>query len=132
MAESTAEPDLPHLGQMLGLLRIHIKHGINLAVCDVRSSDPYVLIKMGNQWKNSFAIEHLKDSLGLLDLSELITDSVVVTQTDPLDSLAVIDSQLVRYVDDIGFAIEHLKDSLGLLDSLVLRTDSAEDHNIGR
>ncbi|KAL5570830.1 hypothetical protein UlMin_020427 [Ulmus minor] len=33
----------------LGLLRIHIQRGVNLAVRDTRSSDPYVVIKMGKQ-----------------------------------------------------------------------------------
>ncbi|KAL5708457.1 Protein C2-DOMAIN ABA-RELATED 5 [Ranunculus cassubicifolius] len=34
---------------LFGLLKIRIKRGINLAVRDVRSSDPYVVIKMGRQ-----------------------------------------------------------------------------------
>ncbi|XP_057459859.1 protein C2-DOMAIN ABA-RELATED 4-like isoform X1 [Actinidia eriantha] len=34
---------------LLGLLRIRIKRGINLAVRDVRSSDPYLVVKMGKQ-----------------------------------------------------------------------------------
>ena len=34
---------------LLGLLKVRVKRGINLAVRDVRSSDPYVLIATGNQ-----------------------------------------------------------------------------------
>ncbi|XP_016901443.2 protein C2-DOMAIN ABA-RELATED 4-like isoform X2 [Cucumis melo] len=34
---------------LLGLLRIRIIRGVNLAVRDVRSSDPYVVVKMGKQ-----------------------------------------------------------------------------------
>ncbi|KAF8389996.1 hypothetical protein HHK36_024516 [Tetracentron sinense] len=34
---------------LLGLLRIRVRKGVNLAVRDVRSSDPYVVIKMGKQ-----------------------------------------------------------------------------------
>ncbi|GFY95399.1 calcium-dependent lipid-binding (CaLB domain) family protein [Actinidia rufa] len=34
---------------LFGLLRIRIKRGINLAVRDVRSSDPYLVVKMGKQ-----------------------------------------------------------------------------------
>ncbi|KAL1318390.1 hypothetical protein AAHE18_05G216500 [Arachis hypogaea] len=34
---------------LMGLLRVRIKRGVNLAVRDVRSSDPYVVIKMGKQ-----------------------------------------------------------------------------------
>ncbi|TMX00009.1 hypothetical protein EJD97_001526 [Solanum chilense] len=37
------------MDNLFGLLRIKIKRGINLAVRDVRSSDPYVVVKMGNQ-----------------------------------------------------------------------------------
>ncbi|XP_054822057.1 protein C2-DOMAIN ABA-RELATED 4-like [Prosopis cineraria] len=33
----------------IGLLRIRVKRGVNLAVRDVRSSDPYVVVKMGKQ-----------------------------------------------------------------------------------
>ncbi|XP_062004542.1 protein C2-DOMAIN ABA-RELATED 1-like [Rosa rugosa] len=34
---------------MLGLLRIHIQRGVNLAVRDMRSSDPYLILRMGKQ-----------------------------------------------------------------------------------
>ncbi|KAL9254856.1 C2-DOMAIN ABA-RELATED 3-like protein [Drosera capensis] len=34
---------------LLGLLRVKVVRGINLAVRDVRSSDPYVTIRMGRQ-----------------------------------------------------------------------------------
>jgi hypothetical protein len=37
------------LETLLGLLRIRVKRGVNLAVRDVRSSDPYVVVKMGKQ-----------------------------------------------------------------------------------
>lgn len=37
---------------VLGLLRIHIQRGVNLAVRDMRSSDPYVIVKMGKQVGN--------------------------------------------------------------------------------
>ena len=33
----------------MGLLRIHVHRGVNLAKRDVRSSDPYVIIRMGKQ-----------------------------------------------------------------------------------
>lgn len=37
------------MDSVLGLLRIRVVRGINLAVRDVRSSDPYVVLKMGKQ-----------------------------------------------------------------------------------
>jgi hypothetical protein len=44
---SNAKPSL--MESLLGLLRIRVKRGVNLAVRDVRSSDPYVVVKMGKQ-----------------------------------------------------------------------------------
>lgn len=40
---------------LLGLLRIRIVRGVNLAVRDVRSSDPYVVVKMGKQVRFSLS-----------------------------------------------------------------------------
>ncbi|KAL6545533.1 Protein C2-DOMAIN ABA-RELATED 4 [Orobanche gracilis] len=37
------------MDNLLGLLRIRVKRGINLAVRDVRSSDPYVVVRLGKQ-----------------------------------------------------------------------------------
>ena len=37
------------MNNLLGLLRIRIKRGVNLAVRDINSSDPYVVVKMGKQ-----------------------------------------------------------------------------------
>ncbi|TYH94762.1 hypothetical protein ES332_A12G061700v1 [Gossypium tomentosum] len=34
---------------LLGLLRIHVQRGVNLAVRDVLTGDPYVVIRMGKQ-----------------------------------------------------------------------------------
>ncbi|KAJ0241177.1 Protein C2-DOMAIN ABA-RELATED 9 [Hirschfeldia incana] len=33
----------------LGILRVHVKRGINLAIRDSTSSDPYVVVTLGNQ-----------------------------------------------------------------------------------
>ncbi|KAL3525523.1 hypothetical protein ACH5RR_013895 [Cinchona calisaya] len=37
------------MDNLLGLLRIHVIRGVNLAVRDVRSSDPYVIVRLGKQ-----------------------------------------------------------------------------------
>ncbi|KAI5407364.1 protein C2-DOMAIN ABA-RELATED 1 [Lathyrus oleraceus] len=34
---------------LLGLLKIHVQRGVNLAIRDVKTSDPYVVIKMDKQ-----------------------------------------------------------------------------------
>ena len=37
------------MDDLLGLLRIRVKRGVNLAVRDVNTSDPYVVVRMGKQ-----------------------------------------------------------------------------------
>ncbi|KAE8662262.1 outer envelope protein 64 [Hibiscus syriacus] len=52
MAESPREEKTKStslMDELLGLLRIRVKRGVILAVRDVRSSDPYVVVKMGKQ-----------------------------------------------------------------------------------
>ncbi|KAF9597828.1 hypothetical protein IFM89_021913 [Coptis chinensis] len=45
----TTDFGLSVMEHLLGLLKIRVCRGINLAVRDVRSSDPYVVIKIGKQ-----------------------------------------------------------------------------------
>ncbi|XP_020217122.1 protein C2-DOMAIN ABA-RELATED 4 [Cajanus cajan] len=49
MEKKSDSPRKSLMENLLGLLRVRIKRGVNLAVRDVRSSDPYVVIKMYNQ-----------------------------------------------------------------------------------
>ncbi|KAE9600216.1 putative C2 domain-containing protein [Lupinus albus] len=46
---SKSETPKSLMENLLGLLRVRVKRGVNLAVRDVRSSDPYVVLKMGKQ-----------------------------------------------------------------------------------
>ncbi|XP_068648355.1 GTPase activating protein 1-like [Aristolochia californica] len=39
------------MDQLLGLLKVRVVRGINLAVRDIRSSDPYCVLRMGNKLK---------------------------------------------------------------------------------
>lgn len=45
MADKKVNP----IGNAMGLLRIRVIRGINLAVRDVKSSDPYVIVRLGKQ-----------------------------------------------------------------------------------
>ncbi|KAK7314646.1 hypothetical protein VNO77_33173 [Canavalia gladiata] len=49
MGDSSDSTPKSLMENLLGLLRVRVKRGVNLAVRDVRSSDPYVVIKMYNQ-----------------------------------------------------------------------------------
>lgn len=37
------------LGHLVGLVKVRVVRGVNLAVRDLRSSDPYVIVRMGKQ-----------------------------------------------------------------------------------
>ncbi|KAF3772497.1 Extended synaptotagmin-3 [Nymphaea thermarum] len=37
------------MDDILGFLRVHVIRGVNLAVRDIRTSDPYVVVRMGDQ-----------------------------------------------------------------------------------
>ena len=54
----TMKPSM--MESLLGLLRIRVKRGVNLAVRDLNSSDPYVVVKMGKQVTNLKLINILK------------------------------------------------------------------------
>ncbi|KDP23927.1 hypothetical protein JCGZ_27087 [Jatropha curcas] len=59
---------------LLGLLRIRVKRGVNLAVRDVRSSDPYVVVKMGRQKLKTRVIKKDVNPEWNEDLTLSITD----------------------------------------------------------
>lgn len=63
------------MDNLLGLLRIRVKSGINLAVRDVRSSDPYVVVKMGKQKLKTRVIKKDVNPVWNEDLTLSITDS---------------------------------------------------------
>ena len=54
----------------MGYLKIHVQRGVNLAVRDIVSSDPYVVLKLSNQVISSFLISNL--SLSSLSLDEFL------------------------------------------------------------
>ncbi|XP_024444665.2 protein C2-DOMAIN ABA-RELATED 4 isoform X2 [Populus trichocarpa] len=75
---------------LLGLLRIHVTRGIDLAIRDIRSSDPYVVVKMGKQKvydKDTFSLD---DKMGdaEFDIRQFI--EVVKMQLDNLPTGTII------------------------------------------
>jgi len=59
----------------LGLLGIHIERGVNLAIRDLVSSDPYVIIKMGKQ--------KVKTRVVKKNLNPEWNDDLTLTISDP-------------------------------------------------
>ncbi|XP_030536863.1 protein C2-DOMAIN ABA-RELATED 2-like [Rhodamnia argentea] len=58
----------------LGLLRIHVHRGINLAVRDLRSSDPYVVVRMGKQTVKTRVVRKNLNPEWNENLTLLVTD----------------------------------------------------------
>ncbi|KAK3024409.1 hypothetical protein RJ639_043367 [Escallonia herrerae] len=84
---------------LLGLLRIHMQRGINLAVRDLRSSDPYVIIKMGRQQK-------LKTRVVRKNINPEWNEDLTLSITDPSlpIKLAVYDKDTFSLDDKMGDA----------------------------
>ncbi|MBA0790177.1 hypothetical protein Gohar_014842 [Gossypium harknessii] len=84
------------MDNLMGLLRVHVKRGVNLAVRDVRSSDPYVVVKMGNQ--------RLKTRIVKKDVNPEWNDDLTLSITDPdiPVSLTVYDHDTFSKDDKMG------------------------------
>lgn len=83
---------------LFGLLKVRVRRGINLAVRDVRSSDPYIVIKMGKQrLKTSVMYNNVNP-----EWNEILTLSVVDTSL-PV-KLTVYDKDTFSADDKMGDA----------------------------
>lgn len=71
--------------QLLGLLRIRVRRGINLAVRDIRTSDPYVVVKMANQRLKTRVIKKDVNPEWNEDLTLSITDPNIPVQIEVYD-----------------------------------------------
>ncbi|KAK9016050.1 hypothetical protein V6N11_007135 [Hibiscus sabdariffa] len=78
---------------LMGLLRIHVHRGVNLAVRDVVSSDPYVVIRMGHQ--------KLKTRVIKKNINPEWNDDLTLSIADPTlpVKLAVYDKDTLRNVE---------------------------------
>ncbi|XP_071707516.1 protein C2-DOMAIN ABA-RELATED 4-like [Rutidosis leptorrhynchoides] len=85
------------MDHLLGLLRVHIHKGVNLAIRDLRSSDPYVIIRMGKQ--------KLKTKVVKRNLTPVWDEDLTLSVVDPLPvKLEVYDRDLFSADDKMGDA----------------------------
>lgn len=91
------------MDNLLGLLRIRIKRGINLAVRDVRSSDPYVVVKLGKQ--------KLKTRVIRKDINPVWNEDLTLSVSDPNlpIRLTVYDHDTFSMDDKMGDAEFNIK-----------------------
>ncbi|XP_031132236.1 protein C2-DOMAIN ABA-RELATED 4-like [Ipomoea triloba] len=97
------------MDSLLGLLRIRIKRGVNLAVRDARSSDPYVIVKMGKQKLRTHVLKRDVNPEWNEDLTLYVTDPSLPIK------LTVYDHDTFSKDDKMGHAeieIKHLLEAL--------------------
>ncbi|XP_076950886.1 protein C2-DOMAIN ABA-RELATED 4-like [Bidens hawaiensis] len=83
---------------LLGLLRIHIHRGVNLAVRDVNTSDPYVIIRMGKQ--------KLKTRVVKKNINPVWDEDLTLSIAEPLPvKLEVYDRDTFSLDDKMGDAV---------------------------
>ncbi|CAA0825510.1 Calcium-dependent lipid-binding (CaLB domain) family protein [Striga hermonthica] len=91
-------PRKSSMDNLLGLLRIRVKRGVNLAVRDVLSSDPYVVIRLGKQ--------RLKTRVIPKDINPEWNEDLTLSVSDPNKpvSLTVYDHDTFSMDDKMGDA----------------------------
>ncbi|PWA41489.1 C2 domain-containing protein [Artemisia annua] len=91
------------MNSLKGLLRIRIKRGVNLAVRDINTSDPYIIIRMGAQKLRTRIMERDVNPVWNEDLTIFVYD------TDLPIKLEVYDHDFFSTDDKMGDAEFHIQ-----------------------
>ncbi|KAL7606271.1 hypothetical protein Lser_V15G19856 [Lactuca serriola] len=85
-----------------GLLRVHVHKGVNLAVRDVRTSDPYVVIQMGKH--------KLKTRVVKKNINPVWDEALTLSVSEPLPvKLEVYDRDTFSLDDKMGDAVFNIQ-----------------------
>ncbi|KAK9084603.1 hypothetical protein Sjap_025014 [Stephania japonica] len=86
------------MGKTIGLVKIIVAQGKQLAVRDFRSSDPYVVVKLDNQTAKTKVINNC--------LNPVWNEEITLSVTEPVGvlNLSVFDKDLFKADDKMGFA----------------------------
>ncbi|CAG7903922.1 hypothetical protein BRARA_G02645 [Brassica rapa] len=87
---------------MLGLLRLHVIRGVNLAIRDSKSSDPYVIVRMGQQKLRTRVVKKNLNPEWNEDLTLSISDPVLPIK------IMVYDRDWFSRDDKMGDAFFHI------------------------
>ncbi|KAG2253394.1 hypothetical protein Bca52824_083530 [Brassica carinata] len=87
---------------MLGLLRLHVIRGVNLAIRDSKSSDPYVIVRMGRQKLRTRVVKKNLNPEWNEDLTLSISDPVLPIK------IMVYDRDWFSRDDKMGDAFFHI------------------------
>ncbi|KAF8105986.1 hypothetical protein N665_0149s0016 [Sinapis alba] len=96
---------------LLGLLRIHVKRGVNLAIRDIASSDPYIVFHFGNKKLKTHVVKQSVNPEWNDDLTLSVTDpnipvKLTVYDKDKLsadDKMGEAEFSIAPYLEAIKF-----------------------------
>uniref|UniRef100_A0ACD5Z7I5 Uncharacterized protein n=1 Tax=Avena sativa TaxID=4498 RepID=A0ACD5Z7I5_AVESA len=97
------------LGHLAGLVRVRVLRGVNLAIRDLRSSDPYVVIRMGKQKLKTRVIRKSINPEWNDELTLSVEDPLVLVKLDVLDRDTFFDDAMGNAELDIGPLVEVVK-----------------------
>ncbi|XP_074558624.1 GTPase activating protein 1-like isoform X2 [Curcuma longa] len=101
---------LPREKEMLGLLKVKVLRGFDLAVRDLRSSDPYVIVKMGKQKLKTRVIKRNTNPVWNEELTLSIEDPNLPVRLEVFDKDTFsLDDPMGHAEFDIRMLVEAVK-----------------------
>ncbi|KQJ94487.1 GTPase activating protein 1 isoform X2 [Brachypodium distachyon] len=97
------------LGHLVGLVKVRVLRGVNLAIRDLCSSDPYVVIRMGKQKLKTRVIKKTTNPEWNDELTLSIEDPEVPIRLDVFDKDTFIDDAMGNAELDIQPLVEVVK-----------------------
>ncbi|XP_010551808.1 PREDICTED: protein C2-DOMAIN ABA-RELATED 1 [Tarenaya hassleriana] len=95
---------------LMGLLRLHVKRGVNLAIRDVSSSDPYAVVRMGKQKLKTRVVKKNVNPEWNEDLTLSVTDPTLPVKITVYDrDIFSADDRMGEAEFTIGTFLEAIK-----------------------
>ncbi|KAI4962795.1 hypothetical protein ZWY2020_025337 [Hordeum vulgare] len=94
------------LGHLVGLVKVRVTRGVNLAIRDLRSSDPYVVVRMGKQKLKTRVVRKSINPEWNDELTLSVEDPTVPVQLDVFDKDTFFDDPMGNAELDIGPLVE--------------------------
>lgn len=94
------------LGHLVGLVKVRVTRGVNLAIRDLRSSDPYVVVRMGKQKLKTRVVRKSINPEWNDELTLSIEDPTISVKLDVFDKDTFFDDPMGNAELDIGPLVE--------------------------
>ncbi|SPT20353.1 unnamed protein product [Triticum aestivum] len=94
------------LGHLVGLVKVRVTRGVNLAIRDLRSSDPYVVVRMGKQKLKTRVVRKSINPEWNDELTLSIEDPTIPVKLDVFDKDTFFDDPMGNAELDIGPLVE--------------------------